>query len=472
MPYDMTNTEFKDALDRNDADAKVISSFLASLRRNLQRSGSQTSKELLKWMKEGGQLSAFTCRDDVLLNMAEEMSRAGIPYIVIHEVTGGAGILIRECDAKKVSVLTGDVLRRFSTYCRVASVQEAEMTYLQSNDDDKMMIQIGGLTEEEAQHLERKCQTALAGEVIGLDTMPDGTQLFTCHGKTAMESAHASLFRQAVSETFFMMNGYMSGQSRSEERKISSYRQNLAMEFPDRNGTMSEPVWIVGNGQYFVKRTKDGFELGHAVEIYEDVQLETDMVVSALDRRYHVRLNSALSKITGHTCLYEEDEVIEWFKTKRSYVQAAYMEGQKQLAAVMDKMVMKKIGFDSTMQMQGQWSEKLAHYQRETAKLLIAAIKHPGRPPKGYSKDDMDKIKETAQDFGIDMDAMQPAAGRMAHMETFIKEAGPRRIENIMEHVHGLAGIEQPSGRSDKRQRGRAGRQVRTGRQEAGEWAR
>ena len=472
MSFDATNAEFEAVFSQENVDAEVISSFLESLRKNLQRKGSRTSKELLKWMEKGGQLSAFTCRDDVLLNMAEEMSGAGIPYVVIREVTGGAGILIRECDAKKVTLLTSDVLRKFSSYCRVASVQEAEMVYLQSNDDDKMMIQIGGLTEEESLYLEQKCQTALAGEVIGLDTMPDGTRLFSCHGKTAMDGIHAPLFRQAVSETIFIMNGYMSERSRIKEKEISYYRQNRALEFPDRNGTMSNPVWVVGNGQFFVKRTRDGFELGHAVEIYDDVQLETDMVVSALDRKYHVRLNSALSKITGHTCLYEEDAVIEWFKSKRSFVQAAYIEGQKYLAAAMDKMVMKKIGFDSTMQMQGQWSEKLAHYQREAAKLLIAAIKHPERPPKGYSKEDMAKIIDTARDFGIDINAMQTAAGRMAHIETFSKEAGPRRIENFMDHIHDLAGIEQPSGRSERRRRGRSGRQGRTGRQEAGEWTR
>ncbi len=145
--------------------------------------------------------------------------------------------------------------------------------------------------------------------------MPDGTKLFTCHGKTAMSGAREKLFRSAVAETALVMNGESSDRLREYEQNVSTYRRQRAAGFPDMRGTMDEPVWVVGDGERFVKRTAEGFELGHALEIDDNVLLETDLIVDASDKRYETRLNSALSKITGHVCLYDIRDVIEWFRT-------------------------------------------------------------------------------------------------------------------------------------------------------------
>ena len=461
MSFEASNTEFEALFGHEKrGDPEIVEKFLDSLSRRLRRKHSRASKGVLSWMNNGGQLSSFTCREDVLMEMATAMSEAGIPYVIISQATGGSGILIRDCDAKRIRSMTDGVLRKCAMTCRVGTGRETELAYLHASDEDKMMIQLGGLTQEESLHLEEKCQSALNGEVIGMDMMPDGTWLFTCHGRTAMGGRNAPLFRQAVTETMLLMNGHLAEQSREKERNIAEYRRNLVRDFPDQYGTMSEPVWIVGTGQYYVKRTKEGFELGHAEAIIDDVQLTTDLTVSALDRRYPQRLNSALSKITEHICLYDEESVLEWFRTKRSRVPAASIEGQKQLAKVLDEIVMRRIKFDPTMRMKGQWSEKLAHYQKETARLVMAYMKSRDKPPRGYTLEDMARIGRVIESYGIDMSAMMPAVSRMAKIEAFAKEAGPKRIDDLVRHVQELTGqdigaVDLDFGRLAREERGR-----------------
>lgn len=462
MAFEVSNTAFEEVFGvKNEKKESTREEFLAALKKYLAGRGERSPKKILQWLNKNGKLSAFTCREDVLFPMVAELRQESVPYVIVKESSGNKGILIRDADTEKVKKLTRKVLREKASYCTVTTGDEAERAYLRSKEEDKMMIQIGNLTEEEAMYLAELCNFALNGEIIGIDTMPDGTKLFTCHGKTAMTKEKARLFRSAVAETAMVVNGEASKEIREYEQKVSSFRRERAAGFPDRNGSMDEPVWVVGDGERFVKRTIDGFELGHAVEIGDNVILETDLVVDASDRRYEIRLNSALSRITGHVCLYKEEDVIEWFRTKRSYWQNKTVAGQKLLVSKADRMAAKKIRKDSTMRMEGKWDKKLSHYQHEMSKLIAAAA--AGKIPSGYTKNDIYELRNVIKLFDLDTGKMQPAIEKMQKIETFEKEAGPRKIQNVQKHIEkagqGKDSQERSTSKSRTEQKGDKGRE-------------
>ena len=436
MPFEVTNKAFEDVFGKEKDKQKndhITKDFLDSLQTYLEGQDGRSPRKILAWMKKGGKLSAFTCREDVLFPMISAMRGESVPYVLVKETTGNMGILIRMPETEKVKKLIRKVLKEQSSYCTVTTGDEAEKAYLRSKIEDKMMIQIGGLTEEEALYLEKLCHRVLGNEIIGIDTMPDGTKLFTCHGKTAMSGAREKLFRSAVAETALVMNGESSDRLREYEQNVSTYRRQRAAGFPDMRGTMDEPVWVVGDGERFVKRTAEGFELGHALEIDDNVLLETDLIVDASDKRYETRLNSALSKITGHVCLYDIRDVIEWFRTKRNYWQDKAVTGQKILIEHADKMVAKKIRKDSTMRMEGKWDKKLSHYQQEASKLIAAAA--GGKIPPGYTREDIHDLRNVIKLFDLDTGKMQPALDKMLKIETYEKEAGPKKVQDVQKHI-------------------------------------
>ena len=457
MAFEVSNKAFEEAFGKTERRNKNITKdFLDALQKYLEKQEGRSPRKILSWMKKGGKLSAFTCREDVLFPMVGSLRENYIPYVLVRETTGNTGILIRQADNEKVKKLIRRVLKEQSSFCTVTSGEEAEKAYLRSKEEDKMMIQIGGLTEEEALYLEQLCHRALDREIIGIDTMPDGTKLFTCHGKTAMTGEQERMFRSAVAETALVVNGESSEKIREYEQGVSEFRRQRAAGFPDRNGYMDEPVWIVGDGERFVKRTEEGFELGHAMEIDDNVLLETDLAVDASDLKYETRLNSALAKITGHVCLYDIRDVIAWFKTKRSYWQDKAVTGQKILIAHADKMTAKKIRKDSTMRMEGKWDKKLSHYQHEISKLIAAAA--AGKIPPGYTREDIHDLRNVIKLFDLDPAKMQPALDKMLRIETYEKEAGPRKVQDVQKHIENMGSgretQERDTSRSRSQQRG------------------
>lgn len=143
MSFEASNTEFEALFGHEKpGDPEIVEKYLDSLRSKLRRKYSRASKGVLTWMNNGGQLSSFTCREDVLMGMATAMSEAGIPYVIISQTTGGSGILIRDCDATKIRSMTDRVLRKCAMTCRVGTGRETELAYLHASDEDKMMIQL------------------------------------------------------------------------------------------------------------------------------------------------------------------------------------------------------------------------------------------------------------------------------------------------------------------------------------------
>lgn len=425
-------------------------SFYEILRGYLRGKKNPSARIMLAWMKRGGVLCALTCRADVVIPLMEAFRDARIPYMLVEIPQGDIGVIIRQKDTDKTKKCIRSTLKAMAQTCDILSGTEAEMHYLRSNHEDKMMLQIAGLTREEVLHLAETGSRVLPKEAVGMDVLEDGTYMLTCHGKTAMTSYGKNSFGAALTETLLVMNGQDAEEMRQKEKTRAEYLKAKSQGFPDRFGYKDDPVWIVGNGNRYVKKEHSQFELGHADGSGQDVSLIPDMIVKENERRYDERFESALSKITGHVCLYSYEDALDWFRTKRDFFDKATIVGQQQLAEQASAMVSAKIRDDKVMTAEGKWDTKLRHYTDEMKQLL--AVLNGGRIPDGYKKEDIEELGKIAKAYSLDMRKMMPAFNRVAELSVYGKDAGPQRVADIQKHIERMStGLGRDSDRTQTR---------------------
>lgn len=447
MPFNVSNAAFEEAFGNPKTQGKLTRSFIQQLTRYLENKNFDSAKAIRIWLQKGGTLSTFTCREDMLQAMMMELRRHKTPYILVKETGGGLGFLIRSSDTELVKKIIRHVLKEKSRFCAVTTGQQASDLYLKSKEKDKTMLQVCGLSEEEVIYLEQACNTVLPGEAVGIDRMADGTYMFSCHGKTAVNGKkRRKSFGSALAESLMVMNGSTSEKMKKRAQNVAAYREAKAAGFPDQNGGFDSPVWIVGDGDRFVKTAGSGFELGHAIEIGDSVILGTDLTVAKDDEAYGSRLNAALSHILGRICLYTEDDVIAHFKTKRSYMQDQTVVGEQQLLMLADAMIAEKIKQDTITHMDGKWEHKFRHYQHEMGRLMVGV--RDAKIPKGYSREDILQLRKVSKTFNLDMMKLTPAIEKLLQIDVYARDAGQNKvtnIENTIAKYRGEQGIEGPT---------------------------
>lgn len=458
MSFSMTNAAFLEAFGNG---SRILGrdtdrGFYENITGYLSGKESPSAARIRKWIEKGNLLCAFTCRADVVMPLLAMFRDLKLPYILVQEPMGDMGFLIRDADTKTVKAAIRDVLKALSLPGIIARGDAAQMHYLRSNHRDKMMLQIGGLAKEEASYLARTAAAAMPGECVGFDAMTDGTYLVTCHGKTAMAGHNGAVLGGLLTETMMLFSGESAGEIKKEEKERSEYLSRKAEGFPAGQG--DGETWIVGRGNRYVRVGEDGFTLGHAAEGGpEGVFLEEDFSVGSGDSAYTERLDSALSKIIGHTCLYSRDEAIAWFKGTRNFFPPSSIVGQQTLASRADAAVLKKISGDSLTHMEGRWDKKLLHY-REEAALLLASLSR-GKVPRGYRMEDTKTIARTLRSFKIASQSLSRSARRMQDIGIYGREAGPQKIQDVQKRIDRAAGIPErtPGRRPMEKDRGRGG---------------
>lgn len=447
MAFDVSNKAFEEAFGNPKKQGTLTKEFIQQLSIYLENKQFDSAIAIKAWLKKDGKLNAFSCREDMMQPMMAEFRNYKTPYILVKEAGGGIGFLIRSSDTALVKKMTRQVLKEKSRYCAVTTGKIVGDLYLKSKEKDKEILQICGLSEEEVIYLEQQCNTVLPGEAIGIDRMMDGTYMFSCHGKTAIKGKkRRKSFGSALAETVMVMNGNISEKMKKKAQNTAMYREAKAAGFPDKNGQFDSPVWVVGDGDRFVKVTSKGFELGHAIEIEDEVILETDLVVEKGNESYSNRLNSALSHIIGRMCLYDLLSVYEHFKTKRSYLQDQEVVGIQQFLMMADAMISEKIKQDSITQLNGKWEHKFRHYQNEMGRLLIGA--RDGKIPKGYTKENILQLRKVSQTFRLDMTKLTPAIEKLMQIEAYAKDAAQNKVTNIENVIAKYRGEEEIDGPS------------------------
>ena len=397
-------------------------SFMTMLTDYLRGRKEWTARAIYTWVRSGGKLCAFTCREDLVQPVIDVLMERGRPFVLVKESTGGTGFLIRDADRSKVKADTEEVLQAHAGYCEITTGEGAGIIYRGARVKDKNMLVLGGLSGDEIFYLQEEARTALPGLAVGIDCMPDGTFTMTCHGESAFEPG--SRFGRSLIEAVMLAGGECTDEIRERRTRRKAYLREKAAGFPDKNGALDSPVWIVGTGECYVKKTQDGFELGHAEEVCGETFLVIDAETGVGEDGYERKLDSALSRMTGHMCLYEESSVLEYFRNKKDHYRGSKENGIKTLVGCASGVVSeRKKRFPKSR----SWAGRMARYRDDMYRLLEGAGR--GSIPRGYRKKDILRLRRIIQAFGLDMEKAQPALTRMRDITVHERQAGPRRID-------------------------------------------
>ena len=366
--------------------------------------------------------------------------------MLVKETTGNTGFLIRDADSGRVKAAADDMLKAGSGYCEITTGEMAGIIYRRAKVKDRSMLVFEGLSEEEVYYLQEEAGPSLPGMAVGVDRMPDGTYTMTCHGESAFGIKGSGSFGTALMEAVMLSGGECADAVKERGKLRREYLKARASGFPDRDGAADRPVWIVGRGDCYVKRTRDGFEAGYAEELCGEVFLVIDAETGLKEEGYDKRLGSALSRITGHRCLYEEDEVLEYFRNKKDQYRGMKETGLRMLVSCASGIVSGK-----EERAGRNWAKRMTQYRDEMCRLLEGAGR--GAVPHGYGKNDILRLRKIIRVFGLDMEKSQPAIDRMRGIAVLERDAGPRRID-IEEKLAALHERHTAAGRSEP-ERGR-----------------
>ena len=449
MGFKMANRAFEEVFGEGKTDNKEIYlDFMEMLKKHLKEEKGVSASRMREWIEEGNPLYAFTCRQDALEGLCDNMTKRKIPYVVVNETTGKTGILVREPDIQDVRKVAKKTLTGLARYCSVSDGNSTGMSYLKGKDEDKTMLVLGGLDREEAFYFAEHCGDILPGEMIGIDHMPDGTYLLTAHAKTAMKTRGSRSFAGMLARTTVLMNGEAGEEMRGNVAQRMKYLKEKSLGFPDKSGGTDSPVWIVGTGSCFVKRTDTGFVAGHAVNISDNVLLETDYTAKKEEKAYRRRLNSALARTTGHLCLYSIADVLEYYRRPRRTMAPAAIKGQELFMEKAAELVSRKVSTEKITRMEGKWEHKFRHYQKEMKRVVEGAAL--GRVPKGYSRADIISLRKVASAYGLDMKAMLPGMVKYIGYDSYAREAGRPRVTNLETLIDRHSGKQQESRETER----------------------
>ena len=448
----VANSTFERAFGTGREDARrdggriwMPDSFMAMLSVYLHGRKEWPARAMYSWIRSGGKLCAFTCREDLVQPVIDMLMEKGCPFVLVKETTGNTGFLIRDADSGRVKIAADDMLKAGSGYCEITTGEMAGIIYRRAKVKDRSMLVFEGLSEEEVYYLQEEAGPSLPGMAVGVDRMPDGTYMMTCHGESAFGTKGSS-FGTALMEAVMLCGGECADAVKERGKLRREYLKARASGFPDRDGTADSPVWIVGGGDCYVKRTRDGFEAGHAEELCGEVFLVIDAETGLKEEGYDKRLGSALSRITGHRCLYEEDEVLEYFRNKKDQYRGMKETGLRMLVSCASGIVSGK-----EERAGRNWAKRMTRYRDEMCHLLETAGR--GAVPPGYGKNDILRLRKIIRVFGLDMERSQSAIDRMRGIAVLERDAGPRRID-IEEKLAALHERHTAAGRSEP-ERGR-----------------
>ena len=404
--------------------------------------------ELGQWIDSGKELAAFTCREDVMYDMADELYQANVPYMVLATAKGKVGFLVKKTDDEKAMQAKANVLQRKSKVCTVVSSAELLRQISQAKTTDKTCLAVHGLTRGQVQVIQDRFAEYLEAPKIGVDKMRDGTFTVSMFAKGSIKkNTRAGVdFCRIFLEAIMATTGPNAGKNEAYAFLQSSFMEKLAMDFKEpgvnRNKT---PLWIVGASSQYLKMTERDFVYGHAVNRDGRLVLEEEFSAIADQPDYRECLVSYAARIPYCKVTYNQTEVMRHLdkgsKTDipdkldispmTSY--RVWARGEKQLAKAIDIMMTRKMQNDEIMVMDGRYNEKFSHYIKEAAKIFEALS--IDRAPVGYDLEDVELIKSIMERHKLEGEMYEKTAEAMQTVEALILTNAIERIEDVNERI-------------------------------------
>lgn len=394
----MTSGDMFDSVFGKELEKEPTALYLDELSIYLKNKHSPLAQAMGEYISMGRELSAFTCREDVFQDVAEELYERNIPYAATATKTGDRGFLVRAEDMAAANEATYAVRGKRSRTCLVLSGKEMLRQAAKEKEKNRSCIAIYGLSTGQAQMMKEGFAKHVEAAKIGLDKMKDGTVTLTVF---APGSIKKNIRQGADLCTIFLemilSSGGPDGVSKQACSELKATMQSrLAKNFQDGKTNLNKnPLWIVGSGTQYICVTAGAFTYGRAVVDERNVLFNQEFQADAIQPDYRQMLVSYAQRIPFPMLTNNREEVIEHFLLQKEDGDAfdildtapdaknrVWSRGEKQMATLMDRMITRKIQNDSIMIMDGRENEKFEHFKQE----LIVFLEHLrlGHIPDGY----------------------------------------------------------------------------------------
>ena len=459
-----TSTEVFQSIFMHAGDEEAVKGFFEILKKYLRsRMKYKEAKILYEWIDAGKSIYGFLCRQDVVREMADSMIDEDIPFLCVTEPRGDVGFLIRSCDTAGVEPLKKNVLMNKAKYCEMLTNKELKKRIMQERSDDKNIIYLSGLSNEQAAILQDICDEEL-DDLASMDRMADGTYTFGFYGKRA--------FDKNITQVIVLMLMRSLGNQANENQRFARNKRMLdiavAKGFQKKGVKLDKtPAWVIGKGNHYMKFDGNGFEYGAAVKDSSGIHLEEQYSVDISTPDYQQQMNSYLARISDKTFTYDSSQALKHLSGKNANLNYSMTKDQKiirmfekEVVEKANEMVTEHLMENSTMQSNQIWNIKLNLYLNEMAKLMDGA--RMDTPPDGYRKPDLEALQKICEKYGlvvIDPETQQKRYGlesyadafsKMRHLELTIVQTTPTLVNDIQKEIDSYGDRVQGRGRGQE----------------------
>lgn len=447
MPFE-TSAETFNAVFRGALEKKPFDYFLDELSRYLKsKPAVRFAAEMAAWIDARKPLAMFTCREDLLYSLVDDMLEGDVPHVVISSKPGKFGIMIPENAVEKSDQIKRIALAKRSGICKAVTGKDFLKIVAGTKASDKSVLAISGLSAAQAKLIQDKMALYMGITRVGVDKMQDQTTTLYFVGRESIKSSirdEADLCRMYLETAMEVAGPY--GEVRSASARLEQeFQDRLAMNFSQSGVNLNKtPLYIIGSGTQYMKVTGLNFEYGHVVMENKRPAMKPEFKADALQPDYRQLLISYSSRIPRRVMTYDNADVLRSLGANMakthgtvdyspSDTERLVRRGEGQIVALLDQMVTLKISGDVEMTIAGKWDEKFKHYCAEAARLIRSFI-HGGLP-KGYEAQDIIKIGEIAKKYGISLDDYEPVADMLTSPEVALLTSEVERIVDIQEVV-------------------------------------
>ena len=385
-------------------DKSFTEEFLIEFRTYLITKDKKRHRLLLEALDRKEGLSSFRVRSDVAEDLCMELLIRDIPFVLVMNMMGEYGTIIRAADRTAVMSIITYLLKKKGTVLTVMTGEE--LIEKAGKETSKGLIAVNDLTLEEIRMLEELCRESGELSEVSEDRMNNGRYRFMVSGKRAAKTDN-------FARVLFTMNVLSSGSNKEINlRRIENTISYQDLRFSDfgRDKGMDGAVYVVGSDNQYVKMEQDSFEYGHAGLRDGYVRLIPSFSKDMNEENYRASESSFLNRITQPACTKDIGQVMEHFSgmlkgnEERDSLSFGYTVdekntffGEKRLVSAITDTVMKNVRNEDIMHVKGKELHKIGYLTTEMGRVLNGLIN--SEIPRGYGRKDFAEIISKIAEF-------------------------------------------------------------------------
>ncbi len=415
MTYTTTNAEF----DRVFGRKSLTVQFLQKIRVYLSGYKDQSPyKELYEGIVNREPIAVFSCPlkngDDVLMRLLEN----AVPCLMVVTKKGRAGFIHLAKDTSNVVRLQNELLSDLQNFMKLKTGKGMWETMPKGCS---CVVSLKGLSTEEVYLMKKLCRSTVKLSALGVDRMKDGTFRLSFYGNEIMKRGRDGLtIAQAYALSKMMMHGRFKEEIAERARRQETLETVIAERFDVNELADSDSITLVGDGNAYVRLSKDGFESGYIKNsdgeyIYVPSEngrfrVEDPMYLGAVRSGVmHLSNPVAVADINdlgevmnNSSAMRSTEEITEDVMERRILSAASNIIMESKTAPVMERA--------------GDEEKKLKYMIRESAELIKSGS--TGVFSAEYTEDQIRPLKEELRNTSLDLNSLAAAITILAHTET------------------------------------------------------